>query len=83
MDTKKPTYHDLLIELINLKRQDYGKFMEKLYEAITGEYVDVLKDSEPIGEKQKAMAAMIQYFQEKEEYEKCAKLKQLADTLIP
>jgi hypothetical protein len=81
MDQTKKTYHDLLLELINLRETDYDKFMDKMYEALAGEHREVINDGTPATEKKTALWTMIQYFQTKEEYEKCAELKKLAESL--
>lgn len=78
-DRKK--YHDLLIELMELRDENYDKFMEKLFESIFGEFKGVISDEEPVTEKKRALYTMMLHFQGKEEYEKCAKIKQLADSL--
>lgn len=75
------SYHDLLVELIILKQKDYDQFMDRLYEALSGEYKDVINSTDPIDEKRKALSTMIAFFQTKEEYEKCAQLKKMIDTL--
>jgi hypothetical protein len=82
INSTKKTYHDLLLELINLKKQDYDKFMDKLYEALSGEFNEVVHDTTQASEKKRALMTMIQYFQEKEEYEKCADLKRMAESII-
>ena len=74
-------YQDLLLELMTLKKTDYDKFMAKLYEAVSGEFKDALHNNDPIDKKEKALNTMIQYFQDREEYEKCAELKKMADSL--
>lgn len=79
--TKDKAYQDLLLELIELKTQDYDKFMDKLYEAVSGEFKDALHNDDPVSAKSKVLNTMIQYFQAKEEYEKCAELKKMADSL--
>lgn len=81
IDLNKRTHHELLMELFNLKGKDYDKFMHKLYEALTGEARDALQSPDPVSEKKKALWTMIQYFQNQEEYEKCAELKKMADSL--
>lgn len=74
-------YNDLLLELMRLKKTDYDKFMRKMYEAVSGEFKDALHNNDPIDTKAKALNTMIQYFQDREEYEKCAVLKKMADSL--
>jgi hypothetical protein len=84
MDTnssEKKTYQDLLLELMHLRKEDYGKFMDKLYEALVGEFKDAVNDGKPASEKKNALWLMIKHFQDTEEYEKCAKLKELAESL--
>lgn len=83
MSTKqnKNTYQELLLELMGLKSTDYDKFMEKLYEAVSGEFKDALHSNDPVSEKTKALNTMIQYFSDREEYEKCANLKKMVDSL--
>lgn len=77
----KDKYKDLVSELITLRDQDYNKFMDKLYEAITGEFKSILNDSDPISKKLNSLNTMISHFVDKEEYEKCAKIKELVDSL--
>ncbi|MFA7157029.1 MAG: hypothetical protein WC123_04980 [Bacilli bacterium] len=77
----KDKYNDLIIELINLREQDYNKFMDKLYEAITGEFKSILNDDSSIAKKINSLNTMIFHFEDKEEYEKCAKIKELVDSL--
>jgi hypothetical protein len=80
----KKTYQDMLLELMNLRKEDYGKFMDKLYEALTGEFKDAVKegDGKSVSEKKNALTIMIKHFQETEEYEKCAQLKKISESLI-
>jgi hypothetical protein len=64
--------HELLIELIQLKEQDYDKFLDKFYEAITTEFhqifvEELIKDQDHIS----TLRIMINHFEKKEEYEKC------------
>lgn len=77
----KDKYQDLILELINLRDQDYNKFMDKLYEAITGEFKSILNDDNPIAKKLNSLNTMISHFEDKEEYEKCARIKELVDSL--
>jgi hypothetical protein len=54
-----------------------------LYEALTGEFKDVIHDSSPVEDKSQAIWTMIKHFEKNEEFEKCADLKKLADELDP
>jgi hypothetical protein len=81
MNEPKKTYHDLLLELMKLRETDHVQFMEKLYEALSGEYKDVINDGTPVTEKRDAIWIMIKHFETREEFEKCAKLKKLSESL--
>jgi hypothetical protein len=82
MSTKKiRNYHDILLELIRLRETDYDGFMDRLYEALAGEFRDVVHDGSPLEEKRQAIWSMISHFEKKEQYEKCADLKKMSDEL--
>lgn len=74
-------YHKMLIDLIKLRETDYPAFMNKLYEALSGEFKGAIHDSKPKEEKVQAILTMIEHFSEREEYEKCAELKKLVEQL--
>lgn len=76
-------YSKILLDLIHLRQTDYDAFMNRLYEALTGEFKDVINDSSPVDEKSQAIWTMIKHFEKQEEFEKCAELKKLADVLDP
>lgn len=78
---KKKSYNELLMELMKLRGSDYDQFMEKMYEALVGEAQTALSSPDPIAEKRRALWTMINYFESKEHYEKCAELKKMADSL--
>ena len=65
----------LLIELLQLRESNYDLFLDKLYEAITGEFNTVFLE-EFIKDKdhQETLQIMINHFEKKEDYEKCEKL---------
>ena len=75
MAKKTRTYNDILLELIRLRESDYDGFMDRLYEALAGEFRDVVE------EKKQAIWTMILHFEKKEQYEKCADLKKLSEEL--
>ena len=75
------SYSKILLDLIYLRNTDYDAFMERLYEALTGDFKDAINDKSPVEEKSQAIWTMINYFQKHEEYEKCAELKKLVDQL--
>lgn len=63
---------ELLYELLQLRDTDYDKFMYKLYEAMTTEFLDVVKSKVfDVNESEIVLKNMIKYFESKEEYEKC------------
>ena len=74
-------YSKVLLELVYLRENDYDGFMNRLYEALTGEFRDVINDTTPKDEKSKAIWTMIKHFEKNEEFEKCADLKKMADQL--
>lgn len=76
-----PKYQAALVNLVKLRYTDYDAFMERLYEALRGEFKEVIHDLTPVEGKHQALATMIDYFQTKEEYEKCAELKKIKDSL--
>lgn len=75
------SYSEMLMDLLLLKGKDYDAFMEKMYDALTGEAQSALNSNDPVSEKKRALSTMISYFQAKEHYEKCAKLKEMSDSL--
>lgn len=77
------SYSKILLDLIHLRQTDYDAFMNRLYEALTGEFKDVIHDSSPVNEKSQAIWTMIKHFEKNEEFEKCAELKRLVDDLDP
>ena len=76
-------YTKILLDLIHLRQTDYSAFMNRLYEALTGEFKDVIHDSSPVEDKSQAIWTMIKHFEKNEEFEKCADLKKLVDELDP
>jgi len=64
----------MLAELVSLRHTDFDAFMNLLYDALQRELSGAIFDQTPLTEKQEALNSMIQYFQDKEEYEKCAVL---------
>lgn len=63
---------ELLYELLQLRDTDYEKFMDKLYEAMTTEFLEVVKSKVfDVEESDLVFKSMIRHFENKEEYEKC------------
>jgi hypothetical protein len=80
---KELRYHEILMELIVLREQNYELFMEKLYEALSGEFRGMVHDTSPIEEKLQALDSIRVHFQAREEYEKCAEIKKMFEELQP
>jgi hypothetical protein len=74
-------YSTILLDLIHLRQTDYDAFMDRLYEALTGEFRDAIHDASPVDEKSQAIWTMIKHFEKTEEFEKCADLKKLVEEL--
>lgn len=63
---------ELLYELLQLRETDYEKFMDKLYEAMTTEFSDVVKSKVfNVEDSGLVFQSMIKHFEKREEYEKC------------
>lgn len=67
----------MLAELVSLRHTDFDAFMNLLYDALQNELSGAIFDQTPTAEKQEALNSMIQYFQDREEYEKCAVLRDM------
>ena len=65
-------HHEVLLELLALREKDYDLFVDKLYDAITGEFNKYFKE-ELIKDKdhQQTLKIMIDHYEKREEYEKC------------
>lgn len=74
-------YSKIMLELVHLRQTDYDGFMDKLYDALTGEFRRAIHDAAPAEEKHQAIWTMIDHFKRTEQYEKCANLKKLAEEL--
>jgi hypothetical protein len=71
----------MLAELVSLRHTDFDAFMNLLYDALQRELSGAIFDETPLTEKQEALNSMIHYFQDKEEYEKCAVLRDMVLTI--
>ena len=89
-DTTNTGYHNFMLELINLQSADYDKFLDKLYEGLTGEFAGAIQSDVMLNNgdpdqntdaKIRALDRMIKHFEGKEEYEKCAKIKVMIEEL--
>ena len=71
-------YHEILLELLQLREKNYDLFLDKLYEAITGEFKEVfLEELNNDKDYKEILDSMIHHFEVKEEFEKCQKLLDL------
>jgi hypothetical protein len=71
-------YHENLVKLLLLRENmDMDLLIDNLYEFLIVEYDAHQNNPLPSDIEQQAVLLMIQHFQQKEEYEKCAVLKQL------
>ena len=70
-------YSKILMDLVTLRETDYDAFMERLYEALTGEFRNAIYDGAPAEEKCKALNTMLEYFKEEDAFEKCAQIQKL------
>lgn len=70
--------NQLMVKLEILKAYDYNKFMNTMYKIFTEQEDSYVNQS--AGNPEEAIAGlvkMIQYFEKREEYEKCARLDEL------
>jgi len=79
--TAEFTRSKVLAELVSLRHTDFDAFMELLYSALQNELKGAIFDATPLEEKRQALGSMIEYFSDKEEYEKCAVLRDISLTL--
>ena len=66
----------VMLGLISLRSTDNNAFMEKLYTAVTVDYRESLLKSD-LTEIQSSFGFLLNYFEKKEDYEKCAQLYKL------
>lgn len=72
-------YHDILLDLLKLREQfNMDSFVEKLYETLSGGNSPFLDGYNMTCKQKAAISTMIDYYQQKEEYEKCAVLKRMS-----
>lgn len=71
-------FHNILLELISLReKKDIDAFFEKLYQSITEPISGIEFRKNIIPEFNNIISMMIYHFSNKEEYEKCAILKNI------
>ena len=67
----------VLANLVQLRHTDLDAFMNLLYMALQNELKGAIFDATPLADKQAALDSMILHFTDKEEYEKCAVLRDI------
>ena len=73
-------FHEIMLELLKLREHyNMDPFIEKLYEALSGVNSPFLDGSNMTNKQKEAISTMIDYYQQKEEYEKCAVLKRMVE----
>ena len=77
LDQKDFSRSKVLADLVSLRHTDFDAFMELLYSSLQNELKGAIFDDTPLDNKRSALESMIQYFQDKEEYEKCAVLRDI------
>ena len=72
----------LKLVLANLEKNNYDEYMRLCYSMMIMFPSEVIRyDKEESKVKIASLTSMIKHFEEKEEYEKCQKLKELIDTI--
>jgi hypothetical protein len=78
LDSTAGFSNDIMLELLSLRNgSDMDLFVDKLYEALTREFMGMLDSDTITNEHRLALSYMIDHFLHKEEYEKCAVLKKM------
>jgi hypothetical protein len=78
MDSPTKLSHDIMLELLSLRNgSDMDLFIDKLYIAVSEEFMGVLDTQSMTNEHRLALSFMVDHFLEKEEYEKCAVLREM------
>jgi hypothetical protein len=69
---------DFIKKLHNSSREE---MMEMVYNSVIKEKMGALKHDAPVREKIIGLQSLLDFFKEKEEYEKCGELKKIIDKL--
>ena len=72
---------DLIRKIEELKKTDLDSYYNLVFESITGFPEDAIEDDSPKKNKVAALNKLIDYFEQKEEYERCHELKKLLDRI--
>ena len=73
---------DLLVKLSILKKYDIDKFMDTMYSVISENPNKVIVSSGGLKNKLKAMKALREHFEAKQEFEKCQVMQKMTDMII-
>ena len=68
--------------LLTLEQTDFAEFMKLSYHVVMQSPSAVLKRRDSMELKLKSIDGMIKYFEETEEYEKCAEIKTILNSFI-
>ena len=72
----------MMLEMLELRDKNYDLFLDKLYEALTTEFLDnFIKDLLKDDIHKETLKSLIKHFEKKEEYEKCNYLVNLLNSL--
>ena len=72
---------DLIRKIEELKKKDLDSYYNLVFESIINFPDDAVEDDSPKENKVSALNKLINYFEQKEEYERCHKLKKLLDRI--
>ncbi len=72
---------DLLRKLEALKREDVEAFYNVVFNSLFKFPDDAIQDPAPKESKMKALSSVLNFFEEREEYEKCGFIKSLMDEI--
>jgi predicted sugar kinase len=72
---------DLLKKMEALKVEDVNAFYNVVFNSLLKFPDEAVTDPSPAGSKIKALSSMLDYFEQREEYEKCGFIKNLMDQI--
>lgn len=81
MEESQITKAEFLFYLMEIRRDDPDKFMELVLEALKSERELAITEGSPSEKKLNALDAMMKHFEEKEGYENCAFIRDLANDI--
>jgi len=72
---------DLIRKIEELKKKDLDSYYNLVFESIINFSDDAVEDDSPKDNKVSALNKLINYFEQKEDYERCHELKKLLDRI--